>query len=77
MNKARNGVSHLTMSLSLMFIVFLILDQFNPMMNFIDNNISRGLLALLCACGMIQSVLHWMGDRKPETVKEGGDQNEG
>ena len=70
MNKARNGVSHLTMSLSLMFIVFLILDQFNPMMNFIDNNISRGLLAMLCVCGMIQSVLHWLGDRKTEAGSE-------
>ena len=45
MNKAHALFSHLTVILSLMFIVFLVLDQFNPMMNFIDNSISRWLLA--------------------------------
>lgn len=59
MNKAHAFFSHLTVILSLMFIVFLILDQFNPMMNFIDNGISRWLLAVLCVSGVAQSVLHW------------------
>ena len=47
------------MILALVFLVFLILDQFNPMMNFVDNNISRWLLAALCLSGIFQSVLHW------------------
>ena len=47
-----------------MFIVFLILDQFNPMMNFIDNSISRWLLAALCLSGIGQSVLGWALDGK-------------
>ena len=42
-----------------MFVVFLILDLFNPMMNFIENPISRWLLAALCLCGTMQSILHW------------------
>ena len=59
MNKAQTVFSHLTVILSLMFVVFLVLDQFNPMMNFIDNSISRWLLAALCLSGIAQSVLHW------------------
>ena len=61
MNKAETLLTHLTVILSLMFVVFLILDQFNPMMNFIDNGISRWLLAGLCLSGITQSVLHWKG----------------
>jgi len=61
MNKAHEVLRHTTVILSLMFIVFLILDQFNPMMNFIDNNISRWLLAALCASGIGQSVTGWLG----------------
>ena len=48
MNKAESLLTHLTVILSLMFVVFLILDQFNPLMNFIDNDLSRWLLLALC-----------------------------
>ena len=64
MNKALTLFSHLTVILSLMFAVFLILDQFNPLMNFIDNGISRWLLAALCVSGISQSVLHWKKGEK-------------
>ena len=60
MNKLSALVSHLTVILALMFAVFLILDQFNPLMNFIDNPISRWLLAALCLSAGTQSVLYWM-----------------
>ncbi len=56
MNKTLAVFSHLTVILSLVFIVFLILDQFNPMMNFVDNGISRWLLAALCLSGIVESV---------------------
>ena len=59
MNKAYALFSHLTVILSLVFIVFLVLDQFNPMMNFIDNTISRWLLAGLCLSGIALGVLTW------------------
>ena len=59
MERLHSVCCHLTVILSVMFIVFLVLDQFNPMMNFIDNNISRWLLAGLCLSGALQSVLHW------------------
>ena len=60
MTKLLRLMSHLTVILSLMFAVFLILDQFNPLMNFIDNPISRWLLAALCSSAVAQSVLYWM-----------------
>ena len=59
MSKVRAILRHTTVILALMFLVFLVLDQFNPMMNFIDNNISRGLLAGLCVSGIGQSITHW------------------
>ena len=64
MNKALAVFSHLTAVLCIMFIVFLVLDQFNPMMNFVDNGISRWLLAALCASGVTQSILCWMKGEK-------------
>ena len=66
MNKVQTIISHLTVILSLMFAVFLVLDQFNPMMNFVDNNISRWLLAALCLSGIVQSVCSaaWNGRKE-------------
>ena len=63
MSKARAILRHTTVILALMFLV---LDQFNPMMNFIDNGISRWLLAGLCVSGCAQSVLGWMLEDKPK-----------
>ena len=59
MKKLKSLLTHLTVILSLMFLTFLVLDQFNPMMNFVDNGISRVLLALMCLCGVCGSVLSW------------------
>lgn len=59
MNKAAGLLNHLAVVLSFMFVVFLILDQFNPMMNFIDNDVSRWLLFALCLTGILRSVLSW------------------
>lgn len=57
MSKMIRATSHLSVILGLMFLVFLVLDVYNPMMNFIDNGISRWLLAVLCGCGILRSVL--------------------
>ena len=43
----------------MVLIVFLILDLFNPMMNFVDNPYSRGMLALLCISAAGQSITAW------------------
>ena len=59
MTKLHFFLTHTTVILALMFLTFLVLDQFNPMMNFIDNEISRWLLAGLCISGVGQSVCAW------------------
>ncbi len=59
MLKMRNFLSHITMILSLMFPVFLVLDRFNPMMNFVDNGISNVLLGALCLCVITQNLMTW------------------
>ena len=64
MNKITELSGHLTVIFGIMFLVFLVLDQFNPMMNFIDNPISRWLLALLCLSGITQSILYWSQNRR-------------
>ena len=70
MNKAESLLTHLTVILSLMFVVFLILDQFNPMMNFIDNDGSRWLLFALCLSSILRSILCWRHSGREEAGEE-------
>ena len=48
---------HLTIILSLVFITFLVLDYYNPMMAFTNNGLSTILLAALCAAAILSSVM--------------------
>ncbi len=48
MKRLQSLLSHMTAVLALMFLVFLILDQFNPLMNFVNSPLSQALLALFC-----------------------------
>ena len=58
MSKIIKAADHLAVILGIMFLVFLILDQFNPMMDFTDNTVSRWLLGALCVSGICGSVLY-------------------
>ena len=49
-------IPHLTFILSIMMITFLILDKFNPVMQFIDNNITNVLLFVLGFLTLIESI---------------------
>ena len=68
MKKAATLISHSVMNLSLMFLVFVILDQFNPMMNFVNNQISIVLLICLSVLGIAQSILQWMNEERSYRV---------
>ena len=59
MSKVYGLFNHLTVMFGMVFLVFLVLDQFNPMMNFVDNSISRWLLAAFCICGISRGILCW------------------
>lgn len=66
MSKLHALLCHTTVILGIMFLVFLVLDQFNPLMNFVDNGISHWLLAGLCVSGIAQSVAAWRLREKGE-----------
>lgn len=59
MNKIRGLLNHLTVIFGMVFLTFLVLDQFNPMMNFVSNAVSRWLLAAFCLSGICRTVLCW------------------
>jgi hypothetical protein len=55
---------HITIILSAMFITFWILDQCNPMMNFIDSKISNVLLIVFCISSLITAIVMVALERK-------------
>jgi hypothetical protein len=50
-------IAHLIFILSGMFIVFWILDKYNPLMGFISGNISMALLLVFATLAFLNSVL--------------------
>ena len=59
MRALKTILPHGAVILSLVFAVFLVLDLFNPMMNFVDNPISRALMTLWCLCAAGTGVMYW------------------
>lgn len=55
---------HITIVLSIMFITFWVLDIFNPMMNFINTDLSKILLLIFCISSLITSIITVALDRK-------------
>ncbi len=64
MHKLLKITAHTTFILALMFSVFLVLDLFNPTMDFAHNAVSRALLTLLCLSGMLESVALWSAQKR-------------
>lgn len=48
---------HIVIDLAVVFAVFLVLNNFNPMMEFLSNFYSRILLVIFCACAFLESIL--------------------
>lgn len=61
---------HITIILSLMFIVFWILDQYNPLMNFVNSRISNILLLVFCILSLLTSIVTVILDRKIDQKHE-------
>ena len=49
-------LDHLTVIFGMVFLVFLVLDQFNPLMDFTGNSTSRWMLAVFCVSCISRSV---------------------
>lgn len=56
MKKIIKLIPHIIFILSIMIIVFLILDNFNPLMDFVNNSITHYLLYALCILSLILSI---------------------
>lgn len=52
----RDIIPHISIVLSMMLVLFFILDKFNSAMAFINNNITKTLLVILCACSFINAI---------------------
>ncbi len=48
---------HLSIILCVVFMVFLVLDQYNPTMNFVGNEISQVMLWVLCISSVVNAVI--------------------
>ena len=57
MKRMKVILPHAGIVLSLMFMVFLVLDDYNPMMNFLTNSISIVLLGVFCLISFVNSIL--------------------
>lgn len=55
---------HIVIVLAAMFITFWILDQLNPIMNFINNSISNVLLLLFSIASLVNAIFSIVWYRK-------------
>ncbi len=60
----RKILPHVTMILAMMFLLFVVLDAYNPMMEFLNNDISKGLLIALCVSALGSGILLWRSNRR-------------
>lgn len=57
MNILRSILPHIIIILSGIFLTFLILDDYNPTMNFINNTVSNKLFWIYCILSIINSIV--------------------
>lgn len=57
LNMLKKILPHIVIILCGIFITFLILDMFNPNMNFTGNSVSKILLAVLCVAGLAEAIM--------------------
>lgn len=60
----RSVLPHITVIISGVFIVLLILEDYNPAMNFINNHVSLGLLWAFCILTILNSIIIIASNRK-------------
>ncbi|BCN32880.1 hypothetical protein [Anaeromicropila herbilytica] len=70
MNLIRSVLPHILIIISGIFIVFLILDSYNPTMEFVSNPISTKLFWAFCILSIINGVLTIVSNRSKWRNKE-------
>lgn len=71
MKRMKVILPHAGIVLSLMFMVFLVLDDYNPMMNFLTNSISTVLLGIFCLISFANSILVISRSRRSKESAQG------
>ncbi len=66
----RKLLPHAAIILSMMYFVFFFIDRVNSAMSFIDNDITKGLLFLLCVLTIVNAVLLIRDDRARERRRQ-------
>lgn len=64
MKRIMRILPHITIILSAMFITLWILDKYNPLMNFLDSDLSNILLLILCAFSLVTAIVMVALERK-------------
>ncbi|RDU24500.1 hypothetical protein [Anaerosacchariphilus polymeriproducens] len=63
MNTVKSLLPHMLIILSGIFIVFLILNSYNPTMNFVTNSISIKLFWVFCILSIMNAILNIISNR--------------
>lgn len=68
-NRLKEILPHAVILICNMYVAFFLIDRVNPAMNFIDNGLTKGLLAMLCAAAIYNALvlirLEKRGRRRP------------
>ena len=64
LNVLRGLLPHVLIALAIVLLSFFVLDRFNRAMNFINNNITKWMIAVFCVLSVIQAVLFIIDQRK-------------
>jgi hypothetical protein len=64
MNIIRGVLPHIIIVLSGIFMIFLILDNYNPTMNFINNTVSIKLFWIFLILSIVNSIIIIVSNRK-------------
>lgn len=66
----RKLLPHAAIILSFMYFVFYAIDRVNSAMAFINNDITKGLLVILCLIAVVESIMIIRDDRRKTRLRE-------
>ena len=66
----RKLLPHAAIILSFMYFVFYAIDRVNSAMAFINNDITKGLLVILCLLAVVESIMLIRDDRRKTRLRE-------
>ena len=61
---AEAALPHINIALGIVILTLLITDRFNRPMNFINNDITKAMLAVFCLIVIAESVIHSYRNRR-------------